>query len=287
MDYKKLLILVLAILIYSCDEDSFTKIIDVEIPEQELKLVLLANLDSSDDFHEMVISRTENIDDLGDFDTLRVDELKLTTPDKGDLFPEYKDGIYVLRDYDFIHGATYIIEVNDSSYPSLMATTTVPSAVEVTDLIVEVGETSFGQGMDVFKLTFADPANEKNYYVFEGSFVSRNENGNVCSDDYYFDFAEEELVSDNDWVSDISFNGRNKSITLSSYNFCHQTHERDSFTLRLLSFSEEYINYIESEDLAYDSQDNPFVEPTILYTNVEGGAGIFSISSASIIEGKF
>ena len=249
-------------------------------------MVLLASLDSQSDIHHIVVSPDLYLDEEVEDSGLEVDEIRLTTPDRGDIIPDFIDGLYIILDYEFIPGEEYSIYVKHADFPALSATTIVPAEIDVENLEVETDD-SEREKRDIFNLTFKDPEEVKNYYEFNGSYFSRID-GFLCAGTYYFDFVEDELVSDNDWISDLSFNGRSKTIKLSDNQYCSGSDfERESYVLRILSIPSEFVEYQRSLDLAYEAEDNPFVEPTTLYSNVEGGLGIFSVSSTTIIEGEF
>ena len=77
------------------------------------------------------------------------------------------------------------------------------------------------------------------------------------------------------------FSNRNRT---SPFGFTSSLKKDDRVSLRVVSYSKDYILYNKSISLLYDSQDNPFFsEPVIVYTNVKNGYGIFTISNVQTV----
>ncbi len=284
--------IVIASVIMSCGEDDFVKYVEVDQEISEPKLVLLANFESQNDRHELVVSNSLDYNDLEEYEGLKVDNIVLKTPDQGDIIPRYIENVlggasYVIEGYTFLADTEYVIEVSHQDFPTLVARTISPDEVIVNDISVDTMSLGDWRREDQFRISFNDVDEERNFFQFSGSYLSLTTQGDSCTEPYYFDFIEEELSSEEDWISDLSFNGGSKTIELTGNQYCPTSFDRHSFKINILSIPESYVDYLRSVDLAYESEDNPFVEPTTLYTNVEGGYGIFTIATASTVEGFF
>lgn len=140
-----------------------------------------------------------------------------------------------------------------------------------------------------YRLTFTDPGDEENYYLLAGRRVATDGDGIFGETnsiiDAVLDYSDSYLLM----FSDRSINGR--TFTLDFYSrygllgnwewpqdpATGRPVYEDSF--RFYSISREYYSYIMSISRKYnglngDLEDIGFAEPTAIYTNVEGGAGI-------------
>lgn len=286
---KKIIIGLVGLLLttVSCNEDAFTKYVEVDIPDDEQRLVLLASLNAENDVHRFVISNTLNINDEPEFENLEVDEIKFITPDQGIINPEIDGNTYVIENYKFLSGADYSIEISDSDWPAATSTIRTPKEVDVIEVKADTLD-DFGRISHLFEITINDPEDEKNYYLFSGTSEVELADNEICISDYYFDYLEEDIISEYDWISDFSFNGQSKTIKLKSRVRCSGDASKSvAYRLNIISVPAEFVEYDKSIDLAYEAQDNPFVEPTTLFTNVEGGLGIFSIATSTVFTGEF
>lgn len=79
--------------------------------------------------------------------------------------------------------------------------------------------------------------------------------------------------------NDESFNGQSKSIRLELFNFYEEQEITRYLIAELMHISKDYYNYFTSIQKQNISQNDIFAEPTQLYTNIEGGLGIFAGAS--------
>ena len=81
--------------------------------------------------------------------------------------------------------------------------------------------------------------------------------------------------------TDESFNGQSKSIRLELINYSGLQDETRYLIAELMHISKDYYNYYTTIQKQTLSQNDIFAEPTQLYTNIEGGLGIFAGASLS------
>ncbi|MDV7393939.1 DUF4249 family protein, partial [Arthrospira platensis SPKY1] len=62
----------------------------------------------------------------------------------------------------------------------------------------------------------------------------------------------------------------------STFQFRHIDQLLGDLEIELRSVSPEYFNYHRSLARQYQASPDPFSEPVILYSNIEGGQGIFA-----------
>ena len=106
-----------------------------------------------------------------------------------------------------------------------------------------------------------NPLSWSNFYV-----TTTNEPGASEGLDYY------SVI-----FNDLAFEGKQKDLSLLiDRTFENQARE---FELAVVwrSVTEDYFKYVRTLNVYYDSSDNPFATPADVYSNVDGGLGIFYI----------
>jgi hypothetical protein len=164
---------------------------------------------------------------------------------------------------------------------------------------------------NVYTLSFDDPGDSDNYYYLMLSTVSNREDfsmDTVSMDQLRVDQLNynhssltlsplklvntniEGLNEYNDESSysglpgflfnDEIFNGQSKSIRLELFNY---NQDGTSYVVaELMHISKEYYDYYMTIQKQTSSQNDIFAEPTQLYTNIEGGIGIFAGASLNL-----
>jgi hypothetical protein len=174
------------------------------------------------------------------------------------------------------------------------------------------------------KLNFSDPGAEKNYYnikaggvmgydknipgysYFHGYHYGTNEDNISPSDTIlitalffpYFHSSDPVFNVESEGIHDYSFfatqftdeliNGKAYTLSL-IFDYFRKIHteygEFYTLTLHLENLSPEFYLYSVSKAQQDWVRDNPFAEPVPVYSNVEGGLGIFGSSAARSISG--
>lgn len=218
-------------------------------------------------------------------------------------------------------GKEYTIEVYElETYPvvkrlgfSLKSTTTIPDKIPLKlEQLPDVIDPFYSEYEDtvwnkVYSISFDDQATVENYYYLNISTVishidflmdtiSMNQ---LWNDNYSNDIYLDNLkLSDNlrnlkglpkinyaDWgselkgflISDSDFDGQNKKIEIQLNTY----EDSKYFVVELFHISKEYYNYYKTLQTQGSTQDDIFAEPTQIYTNIEGGLGVFAGASLS------
>ncbi len=191
-------------------------------------------------------------------------------------------------------------------------------SVDTSTVIEEYNEYSYRSVEELFQMdvTINDPPGVENYYLLnlqvDKSYTSWRDttvnyvdslyhNGEwhyFISDTTYtvtdtFRYIEDpglgspdlvvEAVTDNGILfSDQLIDGKEYSIR--AYTFLRSIRSADSAVvdIRLHSISESYYKYMKSRQKHYETKDAPFAVPVIVYTNVEGGAGVLGGYSSDL-----
>ncbi len=292
------------------------KTVYFDIDTQENKLVVNA-LVQPDSNADATISLSVDPLAVG-FESARVNDATISVF-KNDLYAgEYgfiSDGVYT-ADAGLLNvepGDRVRLEVSAPGRTSVSAETSIPSAVPIDEvkivdtIYVTVSYSAFdslGNYYEIdtivphyqIQITFTDPAGEDHYslkinykdafsetytcfttddpaFIVDGSFGfgNDNEDGSVT-------------LCDEAFFTDISFEGKQKTITLSLLELPTEFITDPKFTFRLSHLSSEYYDYMVSAKLQSDNSDNPFSEPVVVYSNVKNGFGIFAGLSCSFAE---
>ena len=287
--------LIASIIFASCGEGSFTKIVDVPLGDTDSQLTVIANLNNVNDEHYILVSKTLSVLDNGEFESLNNAQVNLTTPDEGikSLLFDQNANLYSLPQYTFIGGETYSIEVDHPDHAPMKAEVTVPMGPEIIDISVELNDDFHVNNLesDVITLKFKDPGSEVNTYKFTGRMISYDsESKDTFDNRYYFDLSNNILEYNEDIISDITFNGKEyELILLGNRSFYTDTPSITTIAIEIdiLSLTEEFYLYDNSISQAEDAIDNPFVEPSTIYSNFDNGFGIFTINNVNTIRYDF
>lgn len=275
----------------SCDPDNFSQVVEIEIPEHQSKLAVRGIFNQSDTLLEVFVSNSLSI--LANEDFLIKDNAIVSLFENDQL-------LYSLPFNDFDRkyqyrpttafgqtGALYRLEVSTAGYPSIKATQQMPGAVPILSAKVKSGGaiTSDGEKVDAIDIEFKDPAGVENFYAIRAS------SGYIFFDgqDTIQYFSELYLDSNDPLLSytsnaglilqDAAFDGRTYQLKMYTYDSI----DNRPVTIQLFSISKDTYLFYKSLNNYYDSIDNPFAEPVNVHNNIEGGYGIFGLTSVSEI----
>jgi hypothetical protein len=207
--------------------------------------------------------------------------------------------------YRPIPGNHYKIVVNAPGMPEATAETTIPNVVKIervdSSRIILANQSSWLSNIDmVFKVFFTDPAKEKNYYlfcVFEGKTSIRTRSSGLIIENITFQdpVVEEDLDHGTERFgiafSDKSINGKQHEIMVTingsaidfpskSSNSSYSVY-RTVLYFKLYSITEGYFKYIQTLNLFLKNYNNPLDAPSQVYSNIQGGYGIFEGAAVS------
>ncbi len=147
--------------LFSCE-----KVIDIDLNEDQERIVVEGSLYDGDTTHRVKITKTLNFDQSNNFPTVN-DAVVSVADNLGNVgtFASVGNGWYELTSYPGVPGRTYTLTVvqNGKTYT---ATSLMPTKVIMDEIVVD----DFAFGVTVFKTITAirqDPAGERNYYLFE------------------------------------------------------------------------------------------------------------------------
>lgn len=272
---KKLLYILFgfSILFSACETDA-----DIEIPEQEAKLVVNAFLEPDAELQFVKVTMSDPIFDGSDIDSFNIIQNANVYVSDGTkrvkIFYDFNYNAYVLRKDSILieHSKTYTIDVE---YQGKQANTTITTISNLPILSAEVKFDSLveedpfsGNYITYFGyVKWQDQGDEINYYCIElfGLMkVSDTDTSRVSLSDFY----------GNVYLSDEGKNGAVMNATIEAYMYTPEFYGEQfvGYEIVLTKTDEHYYKYFKS--LQNYGGDDPFSEPSLIYTNINNGLGM-------------
>ncbi len=193
-------------------------------------------------------------------------------------------GVYRAADEKPVGGKTYTVKVQAPGFTPVEATDTLPVASEFSNVRTsDGGFTEEGTPLTRLQVDLVDPAHQTDHY-FLSVLASDPSSGWTTSSFFISDDPVlrrgEDLLDDESsfyigrFFSDAQFQGETYTLTLDVPEagiFGGDTH-----IVQLSHVSPAFFRYDQTRRLQDDTKDNPFAEPVPIFTNVEGGLGIFA-----------
>jgi hypothetical protein len=281
----------LTFLTTSCDEEFFSQVVEVEVPEHESLTVLNALWTSQDTLLELLVSNSLSILDQEDF----------TVPDDADVQLFKNDnlvGAFILNNESFKYeillndplgnaSGTYKIEAKVTGYNPISVEQTMPGLVEIENATFEkegaVDPT--GEKVDEYTVTFNDPPGVENYYLVQafqiaiyvqapGDTIFSREHIYLDSNDPTANYSELGLI-----FTDKAFDGNEYTMRAWDYGWWN---EGGDVEIQLISLTKDKYLYLKSKEDYYNSVDNPFAQPATVHNNIVNGYGIFGLGAVDI-----
>ncbi len=292
------------LLLASCQKE-----ITVDVPPHSPKLVINSVTNTGDTISVMV---GKSIDVLkhkyGTDLSVNNAAVHLTVGDKTPVAMKYDNasGMYIAA-VEAEPGAVYHVKTIAPGYTEASASTRAPGVVKIQSVqrIKEARLDMDGNTQDELRVTFDDPAGEKNYYIVIihsapviDSYNEFSYQGCVNTPDPSVETLYDESIDQNTCIEsngiflrDELFDGRRKELRLYVRSMDLQPQEVPGQgmvypTIEIQHVTEEYFRYIKSSRYASVNNGNPFAEPSNVYTNIKNGFGIFSIAHSEVMEIK-
>jgi len=254
--------------------------VDIEIPQQEKKLVAYSFISPQDSLIKVFLgnsfplfanSSNPEFEMILNNATVRINDgiNEITLPFNYQTF-SYE---YPTEDYPIVAGKTYYLTIEVLGYKTITAQTTVPADTPYfhsADLVLI--EQPVGSGFEpenryVLDLKWYDFAGTTNFYSIN-IFSVYNEYTNR---DAYYHYTD----------VDVDGSLMIKRAETYTYHFSEVGSTDPSFRVYLLNVNKDYYIYHRSiENISYG---DPFSEPTLIYTNIENGLGCFAAFNGSSI----
>ena len=273
----------------SCSEDSFEQVIKIDLPEHSPKLVTKTHLIAGSDSIDMWVSHS-----LGTLDTATypsIENASVQLFHNGSLLYDlpFSDTNHSYFTYTNspLKAGDYRLEITAPDYEPIFAEQTLPTAVPINNVeYTKEGTISpDGERVNEIKVAFSDPSGEENFYEIRAyiSFIEPHDSSNIHyfmpyldSNDPLLEFGDEGPL-----LSDASFEGKDYTLILYHYDYFPENLQLISLRIELITITKDRYLYNKSLYNYWQAKDNPFAEPVVPHSNLEGGYGIFTLENGS------
>ncbi|WP_080054009.1 DUF4249 domain-containing protein [Spirosoma aerolatum] len=197
-------------------------------------------------------------------------------------------------------GKTYTLTVQVPDGRKVIGTCTVPNAIPLTQMTLDSGiTTEYGDRRKSYyaRLQWRDPAGQANFYRVAGNneykqrFPVLNSSNNYVRDtlmsfrgDWYFENGSTITDIGRDGQEIVSVRGRLSPFSYTLMNGIWvgvpPSGRIDGY---LLNLDENYYRYHDAVERQNKVRDNPFAEPVLIPTNIQGGLGCFGAYNRSTL----
>jgi hypothetical protein len=179
--------------------------------------------------------------------------------------------------YPIVPGQVYKMTVTTSKGDVATAETQVPITTIPIDTVTVETITATGSTFDLIKVSFTDEPGRLNYYRI------------AALHSFAYTFQVDTIADDariSKLYSDIHHDGENVSLDGRVHQSYDSTeyYSTEYYDVFLYNCSESYYNFHKS--LINYTGDNPFAEPTLIYSNVKGGFGCFGAYTRNMLRYK-
>lgn len=257
----------------SCETDA-----DIPIPSQDPKFVLSSFINPESDTQLFTLTLSDPIFDGSNVDYEQYIDNAVVTINNGtntvQMPYSFNFNAYILEaslmkvDYN----TSYTISISHAgkslvtNFKTFSNSSIVINEIKV-DSISKIDEFGFDSKTYFANVKWQDPADEENYYCLELYGLVRGDNGQIIRaplSDYY----------GNIYISDEGKNGTEMTRTLEAYTstFGEFGQVYLGFDVVISKTDEHYYRYFKS--LQNYVGDDPFSEPSLIYSNVNTGLGV-------------
>ncbi len=201
----------------------------------------------------------------------------------------------------------YTLKIEADGLPAVTATSSIPEAIEISHSTIGAiasfeTEDDELEGYHVrLGVQFEDPADETNYYQISfyqevlTSSQALQENNIETLPNEGFSFIDDDitnyvnLLDGGIMFKDLTFNGTTKEFVFQPRFFYNPgtlpaTSTPINIIIELRSVSEEYYKYYTSIYRQSSQDSTPFSNPTVIYSNIKNGYGIFAGYSKNVVK---
>ncbi|MCB9261733.1 MAG: DUF4249 domain-containing protein [Flavobacteriales bacterium] len=267
-----LFILLLITLFASCE----TVVTDVEIPEVSRKTVVELAMGNLTSTYKASLTKSNPIFNSrpGEFEVIADATLVVSGNGISDTFLyDVSNAVYTSRkNYNFAPGQIYELNIKTKDGNSVSSKAAYPVAatgIETkVDSVVQFGETIYR-----FHVKWDDQLGVNDYYQLECYTVFEYEPGltDTIFGGFYREYVGPDDIINSNYVADGEF-----------YKYEGGGVNDVKVFIVISGISEEHYKY--GRVLEKYNPDNPFSEPTLIPTNIEGGLGMFVLKNSVVTE---
>lgn len=253
-------------------------VVNVKVPEVPSRLVVMSFISPQDTLLSIKVSESAPLFQRNaQIKPITNAQVTLSNGTQSVTVPHQKDGNYTIKSTQFLveAGKTYTLTVSQGSTGrQVTASCKIPASLNNT-LSAEITNNSQPENSPyTCRLIWKDNPNETNFYRTLGYTMGYDYIMNtnpMRKDTIYSKVFELDLVQKDTDKQGLNFSVRgNIGVSFGFEDII------DRYLFLLLNTDENYFKYTQTLETASYSGDNPFSEPSPVYSNVEGGLGIFA-----------
>lgn len=255
------------------------KEVDYDFVNEPTQIVVESFICPTDDTIKVNLNYTKNyFDQQNDRNQLLKDATKATvTITNGTITKTLKWSprniafILATKEMPLLEDATYTLSVLTLDGKLATATTKIPKKVVGAEIEIKQGSKKADRRNDKIILKQVDEKAINNFYEFRLVVIyEQNFGGQLIQQTQA---AGNYLVSDeNDKLDNVSASFNNLIIISNQQGQNIKNYYRGIF----IKSTEEYFKYLEASKKNNEASGNPFAEPVSLFTNINGGVGVFA-----------
>ncbi|HLN19644.1 MAG TPA: DUF4249 domain-containing protein [Bacteroidales bacterium] len=258
---------------------------NVKLPDFKPQIVISAFITPGNNITYADVSTTKRVFGVLGNDILRgAVSVTISDGEKETIMTRSGDRFFFRNESNSISpGKTYSLKVISQYYPEASSSCTVPDRIRqnitLDTFSIARSEMGFNWNELMFRLSFDDQPGKENFYrvILRYIAYSSPTGYRKYTEDYYIPL-EKELFTDK------KVNSEGKFTIEDRLNFYPSTYN-DSAFLKVYILNTDNSYYLFHKSIGdYDNNPSPFSEPSLVYSNINGGVGIFSsFTSDSLI----
>lgn len=263
--------LLIILLIVSCERD----IKNISLPDFEQKLVIHSFISPYDSVSLVRIASNQRIyGDLSINETPSVSNVTISNGEKEVILKEVLSGyIFTHKEMPVEEEKTYILTVNGENGIKAEASCKVPirrdfhPEIDTLHEVFEIPEAGIVQKIIRADVYLTDYPGENNYFRFASRYL-------VYDSTNLAPPSQEPYGEESEFISDSGKDGERFFFNTVSVPDPYR-HDSAFLVIYILNTDKDYYTYHQSLD-NYSGGESPFMEVSPVYTNIEGGLGIFA-----------
>ena len=280
---------IINLLFVHCDENSFSQVVTIDIPDHEPQLVLSAhNYNGFHSWAHLSVSRGVLEDTEITVDDAKV-ELFQNDAIIDQLSYDMNSSKYLGKSISYSAGDQITIKIswNGQDFQAKQKVISKPNVISV--IFDKGGALGLdGEKMDEITITINDPPGENHYQIeiLALDLVYDEVSGQTIEDtNRTYVETIDPIVTTWDYAicSDNSFDQTEYKVILQKYS---KGPEEKTIFARINSINKDYYLYLKAIIQYLEANDNPFAEPVVIPSNFQGGLGFFSIVNGTTVESE-
>lgn len=302
---KNIFALIILIALFSSCEDFFSSTKEVDLGEFNGQLTVVGRLvntdidtiEDYDTFNKLgiFVSRSRSVVDTSNFPVIKNANVNITGSDGLDLNLEYesRSGYYLPKnpgsqEFERIsvnENTTYELVVDVPGEDRVLAKCETKDfgVIKNIDILQDDIDGDGNSVLDRIQIEVDDPPGDNFYYV-RVLYEYPGENNNTYLNSGYLYSYNSVFDESPELFTDELFDGKNEVLEFWSERYENDFNGQGDIVdpirtiVFIWSLSEEEYEFRRSVDANNNAQDNPFAEPSVVFSNIENGIGVFSMS---------